>query len=261
MADPAILAFASVSDDIDARHIATFGKTFRRIGRYVKLAQLGAVACMAGVDRGALGRIGVFLGSGLGNTADIVPLAEGILHPHKPWSSPMAFAGSVGNAAAFYVARTLALDGPNVTVSQEEISFEGALLEAKLALAAGVVDHALVGGVDVRTGSDAEQRERIAAEDLPGDITEGAGFLLLGPGSGWRVEEVWIGAADALLDSIPEGATVLRGWRMPGATETRLVSIATALALVDTLERSDAEVVVHVQRTVGGVGARVRLHR
>ena len=126
-----IHSWARATDaDVEERHLAVFGRGFRRIGSYVKLAQVGAQACLAAAAPGVVPehtRVCVFMGSGLGNTEIAVPLAEGILHAEKPWCSPMAFAGSVGNAAAFYVARSIAHEGMNVTVSQEELSFEAAL--------------------------------------------------------------------------------------------------------------------------------------
>lgn len=260
-----LLAWAGAEHDIDARHAARFGRTFRRISRYVKLAQLGSAACLDGVDRARLDptRTGVFLGSGLGNTADIVPLAHGILDPDRPWASPMAFAGCVGNAAAFHVARTLGFEGPNVTVSQEELSFEGALLEAVLALEAGEVDHALVGGVDVRTGSDDEQRARMGAADVPGRVSEGTGWVLLGPAAaGPRGTEVWIGPGDRAMDGV-NPAEAAPGWRVSEPCgrprEERLVPVATAMRLVEDLAAGHPAP-VYVQRTTR-LGARVRITR
>lgn len=255
-----VWAWARVGDDVDARHKARFGHAFRRIGRYVKLAQVGAVECLAAAGGpGALDprRVGVYLGSGLGNVVDIIPLAEGILDPARRWSSPIAFAGCVGNAAAFYVARALELDGPNVTVSQEELSFEGALLEAVLALGAGRVDRALVGGVDVLSGEPEAHRPRVGAVGVDGEVSEGAGWILLGPAEGApaRITEVWVGTGDPVVDG-----DVARGWRVPGpGRETRLSPTATALRMVEALEAGVVGETAFVQRSAGGRAARVRL--
>jgi hypothetical protein len=282
-----VLAWARVgSDDVDERHLATFGKGFRRIGSYVKLAQVGARACLDAADPARLAgaRIGVFLGTGLGNTEISVPLAEGILHAERPWCSPMAFAGSVGNASAFYVARSLGVDGMNVTVSQEELSFEAALLEGVLAVGEGVVDLALVGGVDVHEPTRvAEHRARLDAVGIAGDPAAGAGWVLLGRGdASVRLAEVWLGRADLdmLLAGVPAGATVLPGWRIPGLggddrtgtghgpfrvapVESRLMAVAAAVRLVEVLDGTEPVArpgdVVHVHHTRAGTGARVRL--
>lgn len=256
-----VRAWARVGDDVDARHKARFGHAFRRIGRYVKLAQLGAAACFEQVDRAGLDprRVGIFLGSGLGNTLDTIPLAEGILDPVRPWTSPIAFAGCVGNAAAFYVARALELDGPNVTVSQEELSFEGALLEATLALAARTVDLALVGGVDVITGGGPAHLPRIRAEGVVGEPVETSGWVLLGApeGAPARLVEVWSGIGEPLHETT---ARVLFGWRSEHPDrDTRLSPTTAAVRLVEALEEGVPGELVHVQRAAGGLGARVRL--
>lgn len=263
MPDVRILARAGAEHDIDALHAERFGRAFRRISRYVKLAQVGAVACLDGFDRARLDptRTGVFMGSGLGNTADIVPLAHGILDPDKTWASPMAFAGCVGNAAAFHVARTLGLDGPNVTVSQEELSFEGALVEALVAIEAGEIDHALVGGVDVRTGSDDEQRSRMGAAGVPGRVSEGTGWVLLGSGEGPRLAEAWVGPAAHLFDGV-DPAEAAPGWRVDEPCgrprEERLVPVATAMRLVEDLH-AGRPAKVYLQRSGGGRGGRLRI--
>lgn len=276
-----VLSWARTGDDVEARHLAMFGKGFRRIGTYVKLAQVGAMSCLAAADPLALkdANVGVFMGTGLGNTEAAVPLGEGILHAERPWCSPMAFAGSVGNAAAFYVARSCDLNGANVTVSQEELSFEAALLEAVLALRDGLVDLALVGGVDVLDPSrEAEHLARLDAVGLPGRPAAGSGWLLLGevlrcPGRGTVIDEVWLGAADVddLIAGVPDGATVLPGWRLAGGDgvhalppETRLMSTAAALRIVEVLDGTEAiatDTFSHVHRTASGTAARVTITR
>ena len=251
---------AFTGEQVDAAHKERFGRAFRRIGRYVKLAQLGAAECVQDLDPALRRDMGVYLGTGIGNAVDIVPLAHGILDPVRPRTSPMAFAGCVGNAAAFFVARALDVLGPNVTVSQEELSFEGALLEAVLALRSGRVRHALVGGVTVKSGDELTQRQRIDAVELSGEVGEGSAFVLLGLGdTGPRLDEVWLGRAAALEQDL-QGATVLPGWRIPheGASQ-RLVPIDTGLRLVELLHSGASGDFVHLQRTRAGLAARVRL--
>lgn len=247
------------AEGLDDAHKELFGRAFRRIGRYVKLAQVGAVRCLKRADvQVDPRRTGIFFASGLGNTEDVVPLAESILDPDRPWSSPMAFAGCVGNAAAFYVARTLGLEGPNVTVSQEELSFEGALLDAILALQAGEVEHALVGGVDLRTGDEADHRRRIGAVGVDGEIGDGSAWMLLGRAGAATITSVRIGRD---LGPLP-AAQLLGGWRteQPGR-DRRLIPIATGMRLVDILEGAEGGTFVHVQRSASGREARVELRR
>ncbi len=285
-----IRAWARVDPaEVDERHLDVFGRGFRRIGSYVKLGQVGAQACLAAAAPPPGARVGVFLGTGLGNTEISVPLAEGILHAVRPWCSPMAFAGSVGNAASFYVARSLGVDGPNATVSQEELSFEAALLEAVLALREGGgndggIDYALVGGVDVReVGREGEHRARLDAEGLDGTPAAGSGWLLLGRGDApVRLDEVWMGRVgagpegiDRLLDGVPAGSVVLPGWRLantldPSATdrgrpdrgltvapaERRLLAVAAAVRLVEVLDGTEP-----IARPSTGPCAVAHIHR
>lgn len=271
-----VLAWASATGDLDAQHRATFGRKFRRIGRFVKAAQLAAGRCADAAPGLDLARAGLFIGTGLGNTADIVPLAQGVLHPTRPRCSPMSFAGCLGNAASFFVARAIGCTGPNVTVSQEELSFEGALLEAAIALRAGRVSTALVGCVDVISGSEADQRARMNALEEPGDITEGAAFLVLGQGAPARA---WLGeislghsSLERQLEAIPDGATLLPGWRVPAPPvspgllvaprERRLLPVATGLRLVDVLEAGPDNApgpLVHLQRNAAGHWGRIQI--
>jgi hypothetical protein len=262
MPEVRILSQAAVTGDVAAAHKERFGRAFRRIGRYVKLAQLGGAACAGDLEPALRREMGIYLGTGIGNAADIVPLAQGILDPVRPRTSPMAFAGCVGNAAAFFVARALDVFGPNVTVSQEELSFEGALMEGVLALRSGRVRHALVGGVTVLSGDGATQRSRIDALDVVGEVGEGAAFLLLGLGdSGPLLSEVWLGRASEMRQGLGQREQVLPGWRLaelPGA-ETRLLPVATGLRLVELLESGARGDFVHLQRSRAGLAGRVRV--
>jgi hypothetical protein len=269
MRERAVLSWAKVGvHDVDERHLAAFGRGFRKIGSYVKLAQVGARDCLAAADPARVaGNIGIFLGTGLGNTEISVPLAEGVLHAERPWCSPMGFAASVGNAASYNVARALNLSGLNVTISQEELSFEAALMEAALAVESGLVEQALVGGVDVYTERPAEHRGRLDAEGLPGEPAGGAAWLLLGSGDARVVlEDVLVGAG---ADREPGDATVFPGWRLVGMegarvapVETRLFSVAAAVRLVEVLDGGEPVArpgrVAFVHRTRRGTGARMR---
>ncbi len=178
----------------------------------------------------------------------------------------MSFAGCLGNAASFFVARSTGCVGPNVTLSQEELSFEAALQAATLALRAGDLELALVGGVDVISGSDAEQRRRMNAGDTPGRITQGAAFVLLGRD---HDTEAWLEAVQldsrtlpAVLEGLPARSRVLPGWRLAkdeldhsggvAPVETRLLPVASGLRLVEALDGAH-DAVVHLQRNSAGV--------
>lgn len=252
-----IVSWAKVTaEDVEDRHMTMFGRGFRKMGSYVKFAQVGAVSCFVAGGRPE-GRTGVFMGTGLGNTEVAVGLAEGILHAERPWCSPMAFAGSVGNAAPFYVARSLGLDGLIVTISQEELSFEAALLDATLALHDDVVDFALVGGVDVLDPTRLpEHLARLDAEDVAGVATAGSGWLLLGRDPAHaQLDEVWMGQRDALLQNLQ--GRLLAGWRLQeGERDPRLSPTAQAMRVAEHLEAGERGVATFAHHTRAGLAGR-----
>lgn len=254
-----ILAWAAVrEDDVEARHLAMFGRGFRKIGTYVKFAQVGAVTAMH--QAGVLGgEVGVFLGTGLGNTEVSIPVGEGILHAERPWCSPMAFAGSVGNSAPFYIARSLELAGMNVTVTQEELSFEAALLDASVALQQGYIDIALVGGVDVLDRARVpEHLSRLDNEGLSGIPASGAGwFCLARAGGRATLLDVRIGRG---VIAPQDGDTLYPGWRSTHPDrETRMYSTPQALRLCEVLDAGTPQTACFTQSTRSGTQAMLRV--
>lgn len=245
------------------RYKERFGNRFRRVGPYTQGVLLGAAAVL---DQGCPDDMGVFLGSGLANLAALVPVISTIHDTKRPRCSPIAFASSVANVAAFHLAQAFDLHGHNVTLSQEELSFEAALLEAVLALNEGVCTWALVGGVDVPYPDAEAQRVRIGATDVEGELGSGVAFLLLGPEGPYVLESVEVGRLDPLGD-LPPGAAVLRGWGCqqldaPGEPyETRLHGIATGLRLAGTLEEGRLDRFRHLQFHRDGLWGRVDVAR
>lgn len=172
--------------DLDALERSLVPQRPRRVGRHARLALVGAAGCarrapvsLAGPDTG------IFLGSGLGNGTEESLVVEQVGHLvaglRTGPASPTHFANSVSSSASFHVARTTGATGSNVVISQETTSFEGALLAGTLALEAGEVRFALVGGVDEHPPTREAAFQRM---DLPAStpLGEGAGWLLLGPG-------------------------------------------------------------------------------
>lgn len=248
--------------DLEA-YKARFGNRFRRVGPYTQAVLLGAAPVL---DPGCPEDLGVFLGSGLANLAALVPVIGTIHHPTRPRCSPIAFASSVANVAAFHLAQAFELHGHNVTLSQEEISFEAALLEAVLALRSGVCTWALVGGVDVPYPDAEAQRVRIGATDVEGELDAGVAFLLLGPEGSWKLEAVEVGRFDPLAD-LGSDVAVLRGWGCqqldaPGEpAEKRLHPVASGRRIVETLEEGRLERFRHLQFHRDGLWARVEVGR
>lgn len=169
-------------EDLDPLYQPFLGKRIRKVGRYIKLAVAGAAAALqrSGLPGLPSKRTGVFLGSGLGNLPEVVAFSESVLGNEGVPAGPTQFANSVANSGAFHVAQSFGIVGPVLAVAQDELSFECALLNAQAYLAAGDLDYALVGGVDVYWPDDAAQRRRMGHDpDAPFPPGEGSGWLLL----------------------------------------------------------------------------------
>jgi len=169
--------------DLAALEKQLLHKRVRRIGRFIRMATVGAVGCLDAAGRSmAPERLGVFLGSGLANHGEEKDVVRAVLSDAMP--SPTRFANSVSNSVTFFIARALDARGQNMLVSQEEFSFESALMLADMALAVGEMDYALVGGAD-DLGISAP-KTLIRRLNMPEDISlgEGCGWLLLGRDDG-----------------------------------------------------------------------------
>lgn len=166
---------------------------FRKIGRFIKLALTGAAVTMkhAGLTKLPPARTGVFLGTGLGNLADLVPFVRS-LYDGESIPSPIQFANSVGNSGAFYIAQAYQLEGPVLAICQDEVSFEAAVMNAATLLHAGEIDFALVGGLDVFVAPASEQRARLGLDVADESIAlgEGCGFWLLAREAGKGVAQL-----------------------------------------------------------------------
>lgn len=264
MREVRIQRWSTVSFPLDLdRYKERFGNRFRRVGPYTQGVLLGAAAVL---DDGCPEDLGVFLGSGLANLAALMPVIRSIHHPTRPRCSPIAFASSVANVAAFHLAQAFELHGHNVTLSQEELSFEAALLEAVLALKEGVCTWALVGGVDVPYADAEAQRVRIGATDVEGELGSGVAFLLLGPDGPYRLDAVEVGRFDP-LGGLEPGTAVLRGWGCqqldaPGEPpEARLHGIASGLRIAGALQEGRLRRFRHVQFHRDGLWGRIEVSR
>lgn len=168
--------------DADALFFETFQNKVRRASRYVKFSNLSALQCLKQIDPEILKgkRVGLFLGTGLGNTPDAVKFTGEVLHHYNTVVSPSTFINTVSNAGLFYAARALEMECTTNVVSQETVSFEAALLSAAVMLHAEELDFALVGGVDVIEPPYEISKERIYSKNITLDsLGEGAAFLFL----------------------------------------------------------------------------------
>jgi 3-oxoacyl-[acyl-carrier-protein] synthase II len=123
----------------------------RRADRFTRMSVLAAWDALqdsgmaASVDRT---RLGVIVATALGPHATTFGFLDGILDFGDAAVSPTAFSHSVHNAAASYIAMTLDVRGPTLTLTHFDFAFHEAVSLARTWLAANRCDAVLVGAVD-----------------------------------------------------------------------------------------------------------------
>ncbi|PLX80418.1 MAG: beta-ketoacyl synthase [Desulfuromonas sp.] len=158
----------------------------RRIDHFSKLALLGAFLALedAGIPADDRSDLGVVVASGYGPTRTTFAFLDSLLDDGDSCASPTHFSNSVHNAAAAHVAMQLGAAGPNLTVSQFELSVVSALQTASGWLASGRVDQVLFGAVDELSPVLLHCRERLQSDAPAGLTGEGAAFFLLSRNGG-----------------------------------------------------------------------------
>jgi hypothetical protein len=117
----------------------------------------------------------VYVGTGLAEVRKTHAVFSQVMPPGPGMASPFDFINAANNMAAFYTAKLGNFRARNLTVTQEEFSFERALQLALADLRAGSYHQALVGGIDENSQPRANHLRRI---DLRDD-------QVMGEGSGW----------------------------------------------------------------------------
>jgi hypothetical protein len=118
---------------------------FRRVNKFVILSLIGAHKSVFGkeLDR----RTSIYLTTERGNLGD----TENVLHQiYRKQSLPMPynFINTMSNTASFYVSQGLNVEGRNISISSQNLSFERGLELLKVDMGMGLVHSALIGGVD-----------------------------------------------------------------------------------------------------------------
>lgn len=141
---PAYLADLSPLDEFVPR------RNLRRVDRFSQMALLGASLALQDADRSVADcrRLGLIVASGYGPMRTTFAFLDSYLDVGASCSSPTHFSNSVHNAAASNIAILMGIDGPNLTVSQFEMSIHVAMMTACQWLQQDLVDSVLVGGVD-----------------------------------------------------------------------------------------------------------------
>lgn len=197
------------------------GVPLRQASHFVELAAIGSQLCLKRLARPAPENTAVYLGSGFAETRKNELVFQQVMPPGPGMASPFDFINTAGNMAAFYTAKLGNFRARNLTITQEEFSFEWALHLATSDLRAGETRQALVGGVDETALSRKSYLRRIALRaDQP-----------MGEGSGWLY-----------LDTHPDSA---RGEVLQTRNVARGVELASLLAeTVRTWRRGDEEIVL-----------------
>ena len=164
--------------DLKALVKAAAGAPLRQASHFVELAVIGSQLCLKRLPTPAPEDTAVYLGSGFAETRKNEEVFKQVMPPGPGTASPFDFINTANNMAAFYTARLANFRARNLTITQEEFSFEWALSLALSDLRAGDYAQALVGGVDEHTLPRAHHLRRIALrDDQP--IGEGSGWLSL----------------------------------------------------------------------------------
>ena len=125
-------------------------KALRRVDHYSSMAVLGSYLALedAGMLQNNHQRMAVVIATGYGATRTTFSFLDSIFADGDACASPTLFSNSVHNAAAAHIAILLKASGPNLTVSQFELSVPSALLSACQWLEDRQIDAVLFGGVD-----------------------------------------------------------------------------------------------------------------
>jgi len=156
----------------------TLGAPLRQASHFVELAAIASQLCLKRLHAPAPENTAVYLGTGLAEVRKTRTLFEQVMPPGPGMASPFDFINAANNMAAFYVARLGGLRSRNLTLSQEEFSFEWALRLAWEDLRAGLFRQALVGGLDESSQPRAQHLRRMHLQEDQ-VIGEGAGFFYL----------------------------------------------------------------------------------
>lgn len=144
--------------DLKALTKEVTGAPIRRVGRFIKLAVIGAARCVG--QQTLPPDTAVYLASRRGDLETTIEVMEELFRDgHAP--KPLSFINTVSNAACYYVARHFSLHGRSCFVGGAHFAFETALDLALLEMRAGMVRSALIGCVEIATEPLSIHRRRL----------------------------------------------------------------------------------------------------
>ncbi len=175
----------------------------RRMSKASKMSIACVFKCLKDIRDEQLDAI--ILGTGLGSIADTEKFLKVSTTTEEKLMPPTSFIQSGHNTISGQIALLLKNDCYNMTHVQQGLSFEHALLDSMLNISEGK-QLVLVGGVDEHSLllNDLANRFRLH-DNIKDQLSEGAGFFLLGPEKSKAVAEVksvLINQFDNLSESI-----------------------------------------------------------
>jgi 3-oxoacyl-[acyl-carrier-protein] synthase II len=134
----------------DALPDKTMLKKIRRSDALSKMAVLAASDALSdsGIEDIGSKRLGILVATAFGPHVTTFNFLDDILDHGDAAVSPTTFSNSVHNAAASYIAMSLNIKGPTLTITQFRFSFQSALQLAQAWLDQGRCDYVLAGAVD-----------------------------------------------------------------------------------------------------------------
>lgn len=156
-------------------------KKLRRIDRFSRLSLYAS--CLAleeaqlwGQD---LSKVGIAMASNFGAATTTFKFLDSFLDSGDRLASPTHFSNSLHNAAPSYISLLSEIHGPAVTTSNADVGLSYALIQAMQWLDTGVVEYALVGGVEEYSPVLDHCLTRLATKGQPQHCGEGAAFVVL----------------------------------------------------------------------------------
>src|SRR3972149_5915557 len=141
-ADRRVLAEDAMPLDLQALLKTFTEQDLRRAGHFTELAVVGSQLCISRLKQPLNQGTAVYFSTGLGEVQKTVALFQQVMDEDTGLVSPYSFVNSVSSTAGFYVAKAADLKSRNLTVCQEEFSFETAFKLAKKNLRINGLDFA-----------------------------------------------------------------------------------------------------------------------
>lgn len=155
------------STDPDFKAYMSPGES-RRLGKLLKRALAVALHTLreAGMERPEA----IVTGTGLGSVESTETFLSDLVHQGEELLKPTPFMQSTHNTIGSLIAIHTATHGYNNTYAHREISFESALMDARLQLLSGAVENVLVGAHDGITPSYFTMLQRTGYVGQPGMV-------------------------------------------------------------------------------------------